>query len=149
MHLVASDKSLLVAAFDSNWPKIRRVLETKPESKTNAVLETAKNQLREYYLGKRRKFEIPIELSGTDFQLDAWKALQKIPFGETRSYGEQARAIRRPKAVRAIGAANSRNPISVIIPCHRVIGKSGGLTGYAGGIKNKQKLLDIEQCEVS
>ncbi|MEQ1875546.1 MAG: methylated-DNA--[protein]-cysteine S-methyltransferase [Bdellovibrionia bacterium] len=144
LHLVASDECLLVVAFDANWSDHKWRIEAGAERDTNAVIEKAKKQLVEYCEGKRREFDLPLELDGTNFQSAAWKALRKIPFGETRSYGEQAKTIRRPKAVRAIGLANSQNPISVIVPCHRVIGKSGGLTGYAGGLKNKKRLLEIE-----
>lgn len=148
LHMVASDKALLVLSFDSNWGDQKKRLKTKMLGESNSIIEKTKRQLQEYVDGKRKTFDIPLSVKGTDFQVDAWNALQKIPFGETRSYGEQAKLIRRPKAVRAIGAANSQNPISIIIPCHRVIGKSGSLTGYAGGLGNKMKLLVLEGAEV-
>jgi len=109
------------------------------------LIKKAASQLDEYFKGKRKVFDLPLSLNGTDFQIDVWKALQKIPFGETRSYGEIARVIRRPKAVRAVGMANNRNPIVIIVPCHRVIGHDGSLTGYGGGLELKQKLLELEQ----
>jgi len=101
-------------------------------------------QLKEYFGNTRKQFDIPLAPQGTEFQLDAWKALQEIPFGQTRTYSEQAAIIGRPKAVRAIGAANGKNPISIVIPCHRVIGANGSLTGFAGGIEVKRFLLDHE-----
>jgi methylated-DNA-[protein]-cysteine S-methyltransferase len=101
-------------------------------------------QLREYFAGARRDFEIPLLMEGTDFQKRVWKNLQKIPYGETISYGELANRIGDPKAVRAVGAANGQNPIPIIVPCHRVIGSNGSLTGFGGGLENKRKLLDLE-----
>jgi methylated-DNA-[protein]-cysteine S-methyltransferase len=108
------------------------------------VLERTAEQLAEYFAGKRREFDLPLAPRGTGFQEMVWRALLMIPFGETRSYGEIARAIGRPSASRAVGAANGRNPISIIVPCHRVIGTSGELTGYGGGLDNKRWLLDHE-----
>ncbi|MCZ0954964.1 MAG: methylated-DNA--[protein]-cysteine S-methyltransferase [Rhodospirillaceae bacterium] len=102
-------------------------------------------QLDEYFEGRRRQFDLPLAPSGTPFQLRAWKALQDIPYGATRSYGEQARAMGQPKAVRAVGAANGRNPIAIVVPCHRVIGGDGRLTGYGGGLDVKQYLLELER----
>ena len=102
-------------------------------------------QLDEYFAGSRRQFDLPLDLVGTEFQRLAWEALQTIPYGATRSYSQQATAIDRPNAVRAIGAANGRNPVSIIVPCHRVVGADGSLTGYAGGVDVKRFLLDHEQ----
>jgi methylated-DNA-[protein]-cysteine S-methyltransferase len=102
-------------------------------------------QLREYFAGELRDFEVSTSASGTPFQLRVWKALTTIPYGETRSYGEIARQIRNPKAVRAVGRANGANPIAVIVPCHRVIGANGTLTGYGGGLDRKEKLLKLER----
>jgi methylated-DNA-[protein]-cysteine S-methyltransferase len=103
-----------------------------------------RQELGEYFAGKRRSFNVKLAPEGTEFQRAAWKALTQIPFGQTRSYGEQAAAIGKPKAVRAIGAANGRNPIGIVIPCHRVIGANGTLTGYAGGLDKKEFLLKLE-----
>ena len=94
--------------------------------------------------GERREFDLPVRARGTPFQQRAWRSLQEIPYGETRSYGEQARSIGNPNASRAVGLANGRNPIAIVIPCHRVIGADGTLTGYAGGVQRKQLLLDLE-----
>jgi methylated-DNA-[protein]-cysteine S-methyltransferase len=102
-------------------------------------------QLAEYFAGSRQQFDLPLDLVGTEFQRLAWDALQTIPYGSTRSYSQQAAAIDRPRAVRAIGAANGRNPVSIIVPCHRVVGANGSLTGYAGGVDVKRFLLEHEQ----
>lgn len=103
-------------------------------------------QLKEYFLGKRREFSIKLDIRiGTEFQKKAWRALTEIPYGETRSYQEQAIAIGNPKAVRAVGGANNKNPISIIIPCHRVIGKNKKLVGYGGGLPKKEFLLNLEK----
>jgi methylated-DNA-[protein]-cysteine S-methyltransferase len=107
------------------------------------LLETAR-QLGEYFAGRRRQFSVPLEFQGTEFQRQVWNALLEIPFGETRTYTQIARRIGRPDAVRAVGAANGANPISIIAPCHRVIGASGSLTGFGGGLENKAMLLALE-----
>jgi len=101
-------------------------------------------QLHEYFAGTLREFEIPLLMHGTDFQKRVWKNLQKIPYGETITYGELAKRIGDPKAVRAVGAANGQNPLPIIVPCHRVIGSNGSLTGFGGGLENKRKLLALE-----
>jgi len=101
-------------------------------------------QLEEYFAGGRRRFDLPLDLRGTDFQKRCWQELLKIPYGETRSYAEIARAIGNPAAVRAVGLANGKNPIAIIVPCHRVIGSDGSLTGYGGGLETKRKLLQLE-----
>ena len=129
-------------------------VEQSPESKhfqsnsvsnSSALLKDACRQLDEYFEGIRQKFDLVLKPHGTDFQRSAWKSLLRIPYGETRSYLQQAESICNPRAIRAIGQANSRNPIPIIIPCHRVIGKKGALTGYAGGLDRKIKLLAMEQ----
>lgn len=109
------------------------------------VLVATAAQLAEYFAGRRRVFELPLAPRGTGFQERVWHALLAIPFGQTRSYGELARAIGRPAASRAVGAANAKNPISIIVPCHRVIAATGALTGYAGGMAAKRWLLDHER----
>ncbi|MFZ3211541.1 MAG: methylated-DNA--[protein]-cysteine S-methyltransferase [Terriglobales bacterium] len=101
-------------------------------------------QLEEYFAGRRRGFDLPLDLRGTDFQKRCWQELLKIPHGETRSYAEIARAIGNPAAVRAVGLANGKNPIAIIVPCHRVIGSDGSLTGYGGGLDVKRQLLELE-----
>lgn len=107
-------------------------------------LSDARQQLQEYFDGTRKTFDLPLRLNGTEFQVSVLKALQKIPYGETVSYGEIARRIGRPKAMRAVGAANGRNPIPIVVPCHRVIGSSGDMTGFGGGIDTKEALLRLE-----
>jgi len=109
------------------------------------LLKNTAMQIEEYLRGSRREFSVPLALHGTEFQKAVWSALQNIPYGETRSYQDIAVRIGRPKAVRAVGMANHCNQVSIIIPCHRVIGKDGSLTGYGGGLRIKQYLLDLEQ----
>jgi methylated-DNA-[protein]-cysteine S-methyltransferase len=104
----------------------------------------ARTQLAEYFSGERKDFDLPLSLAGTEFQVSVLKALQEIPYGETTSYGAIAKKIGRPKAMRAVGAANGRNPIPIIVPCHRVIGSSGDLTGFGGGLDTKEALLRLE-----
>ncbi len=107
-------------------------------------LEAVREQLHEYFAGERKDFDLPLSLSGTEFQVQVLEELQRIPYGETTSYGDIAKRIGRPKAVRAVGAANGRNPIPIIVPCHRVIGSGGDLTGFGGGLDTKEALLRLE-----
>lgn len=125
---------------------------TQPEelgqlSENDPILVKAIKQLEEYFSGDRTEFDLPIAAVGTEFQQRVWQALTTIPYGETWSYQDLANAIGNPKAVRAVGLANGKNPVSVIVPCHRVIGKNGKLTGYAGGVERKSKLLELERME--
>lgn len=106
-------------------------------------------QLREYFAGQRRRFELPLAPRGSEFQLRVWKALEQIPYGRTRTYGELAAELGCPAAAQAVGAANGRNPLAVVVPCHRVIGSDGALTGYAGGLERKRQLLDLEAASSS
>lgn len=110
-----------------------------------AALAEAKRQIEEYFAGVRREFDLPLALEGTEFQRRVWAELRRIPFGETISYGELAARIGKPTASRAVGAANGRNPAPVVVPCHRVIGSDGRLTGFGGGLPTKQALLDLER----
>ena len=114
------------------------------KSNSSTLLKDACRQLDEYFEGKRQIFDLALKPHGTDFQHSAWESLLRIPYGETKSYLQQAESISNPRAIRAIGQANSRNPITIIIPCHRVIGKNGSLTGYAGGLDRKTRLLAHE-----
>lgn len=116
------------------------------ESKETDLLKEAGKQLQDYISGKRKEFELPLAPVGTNFQQRVWKALQEIPFGETRSYGEIAKSIGQPTAARAVGMANNKNPILIFIPCHRVIGANGSLVGYAGGLEVKKHLLAMEKA---
>lgn len=109
-----------------------------------APFDAAISQLTEYFAGERHSFDLPLQLNGTEFQMDVLQELQKIPYGETTSYGDIAQRIGRPKAVRAVGAANGRNPIPIVVPCHRVIGSGGALTGFGGGLDTKEALLRLE-----
>ncbi|MDR3233657.1 MAG: methylated-DNA--[protein]-cysteine S-methyltransferase [Planctomycetaceae bacterium] len=115
------------------------------QERTTPFLKEVLQQLKEYFSGNRRVFEIPVALKGTPFQEEVWNVLQKIPFGETRSYGYIAAQIGRPKSYRAVGSAAHCNPVSVIVPCHRVVGSDGSLTGYAGGLELKRMLLENER----
>jgi methylated-DNA-[protein]-cysteine S-methyltransferase len=111
----------------------------------HAVLDTTMAQLDEYFAGRRREFDLPLDPVGTEFQRSAWNVLRTIPYGATMSYGEQAAALGDAKKARAVGSANGRNPLSIVVPCHRVIGTSGKLTGFAGGIEAKRYLLELER----
>ena len=113
--------------------------------KSDTVLTATARQLDAYFAGRLRRFNLPLAPAGTPFQQRVWSALSGIPFGETRSYGQLAEAIGKPSAMRAVGAANGRNPISIVVPCHRVIGADGSLTGFGGGIERKRFLLSLEQ----
>ncbi|MEO8124458.1 MAG: methylated-DNA--[protein]-cysteine S-methyltransferase [Burkholderiales bacterium] len=115
-----------------------------PEAPDDPLLRKAASQLADYFAGKRKHFDVPLDLQGTPFQRGVWHALLEIDCGDTSSYGTVALAVGKPSAVRAVGAAVGRNPVSVIVPCHRVIGSDGSLTGYAGGLPRKMALLEIE-----
>jgi methylated-DNA-[protein]-cysteine S-methyltransferase len=113
------------------------------------ILEEARSQLQAYFAGRLRDFDVPLVLKGTPFQQRVWEELQRIPYGETRSYAELAASVGSPRAIRAVGTANGRNPIAVIVPCHRVINTGGGLGGYATGLDHKRWLLDLEAAQTS
>lgn len=120
--------------------------ETGDIAKACPLARAAEKQVREYFAGKRTRFDLPLEPRGTGFERTVWNALLEIPHGETRTYKQIAEAIGRPTACRAVGRANGRNPISIVIPCHRVVGSNGTLTGYAGGLDRKERLLRLEGC---
>ncbi|WP_415881732.1 methylated-DNA--[protein]-cysteine S-methyltransferase [Neptuniibacter sp. QD34_54] len=138
--------SLLIKANNSAITSIHFLQdnETVPELLGNALTNQCVSELSEYFAGKRVRFDVPLAPNGTKFQQSVWNALNDIPYGKTCSYGEVAKKIGKPKAARAIGMANNRNPIPIIIPCHRVLGSNGNLTGYAGGLENKSYLLNLE-----
>ena len=119
-----------------------------PGPDTRRVLDVSAKQLEEYFGGRRRRFDLPVAMAGTAFQLQVWARLRDIPFGTTVSYGQLAAELGRPGAARAVGHANARNPVAIIVPCHRVIGSSGQLTGYGGGLRAKAFLLDLEAQEI-
>jgi methylated-DNA-[protein]-cysteine S-methyltransferase len=124
----------------------KRVVNISPESIFDAgPFDFVIQQFEEYFSGERREFDLSLRLDGTPFQVSVWNELRKIPLGTTTTYGEIARRIGNPKAVRAVGLANGRNPIPIIVPCHRVIGSNGTLTGFGGGLENKSWLLDLER----
>jgi methylated-DNA-[protein]-cysteine S-methyltransferase len=144
LKLVASERGLSAILWE-NDPPDRVHLGAMTEDEGNPILVEAQRQISAYFAGQLTEFTVPLEFHGTDFQKSVWAALLTIPFGETRSYGEIARPIGRPTAYRAVGAANGKNPISIIAPCHRVIGSNGSLTGFAGGLEAKELLLALER----
>ena len=142
--LVASDDGLVAVLWEEDDPA-RVPLGVVAEQPDHPVLLAAERQLGEYFEGRRTIFDLPLDFRDTEFQKQVWAQLLAIPFGETRSYGQIAHALGRPSASRAVGAANGRNPISIVAPCHRVIGSTGKLTGFAGGLEAKRTLLALEQ----
>lgn len=144
LRLFARGEELTGVYLPDHEPAPPVQLADAPE-RTTPVLARAAAQLRAYFAGERTVFDLPLAPDGSGFQRLVWQALERIPYGVTRSYGELAAAIGRPAASRAVGSANSRNPISIIVPCHRVIGANGALTGYAGGMRAKRWLLEHEQ----
>ena len=146
LKLAASDNGLVAVLWQNDRPTRVR-LEEMVEDERHPILVETERQLGEYFAGKRKEFSIALDMRGTQFQKDVWELLLSIPFGETRNYGQLARQLGNPQATRAVGAANGRNPISIIVPCHRVIGASGKLTGFAGGLDIKAHLLALERGE--
>ncbi|RUM35575.1 MAG: cysteine methyltransferase [Desulfobulbus sp.] len=144
IFIVADTNSLRAITFEKNWPDELQKWKTISQG-SNAIIQKTRNQLEEYFAGHRTFFELPIVFTGTPFQKKTWQALLTIPYGQTRSYSQQAQRVGNPKAVRAVGRTNGLNPIAIVVPCHRVIGKSGKLTGYAGGLDIKRFLLDLEK----
>lgn len=143
IKLVASDKGLVGLLWEDDKPK-RTHFEPQQLDEKHPILLEAEQQLNEFFAGQRTVFKLPLDFKGTAFQKAVWSALLTVPFGETRTYGDIAKAINNSKAVRAVGAANGRNPIAIICPCHRIIGADGSLTGFAGGLKIKAALLELE-----
>jgi len=140
--LLAGDESALSLI---GFPKGKMRHDPEPDWIFNEKpFAVTRQQLAEYFAGERKDFDLPLQLSGTEFQVQVLEELQRIPYGETTSYGDIATRIGRPKAVRAVGAANGRNPLPIVIPCHRVIGSSGDLTGFGGGLDLKEALLRLE-----
>ena len=143
LKLIATDRALAAVLWETE--RMGRVrVDTQQENKTHPVLVETEHQLDEYMRGRRQAFTLALDFAGTEFQRSVWNALLTIPFGETRTYEQIARQIGRPTAMRAVGAANGRNPISIVVPCHRVIGSTGDLTGFAGGLDAKAFLLTLE-----
>ncbi len=144
LKLVASDKGLVAVLWENDKPRRVRLSELVADDRHPVLLKTEK-QLNEYFAGKRKEFSLDLDARGTLFQKSVWDQLLAIPFGETRSYGELAEKLGKPRASRAVGAANGKNPLSIIVPCHRVIGSTGKLTGFAGGMETKAHLLALEK----
>lgn len=146
LTLVASDAGLRAVLWSGDDPARAGLARPLPDGEAGAapVLAVAARQLDAYFAGSLTSFDLPLDLHGTPFQLQAWLALADIPYGETRTYAEQAARLGRPAAFRAVGAANGRNPLSIVLPCHRVIGSDGSLTGFAGGLDAKRWLLAHE-----
>ena len=140
LTIAASDKGITQIHFGD----VQLDMPRRPSALTN----TAATQLQEYFAGKRRVFDVPLDLQGTEFQLEVWKHLQNIPFGQTRTYADIAELVGKPTGFRAVGMANNKNPIPIIVPCHRVIGTGGKLMGYACGLKIKRYLLELEGVDV-
>jgi O-6-methylguanine DNA methyltransferase len=158
LFLAVSKRGLVALEFDarspgqqSMRPNPRHLREEKGEAKGQVAFEVSADatrdyfaEIEEYFAGKRREFSFPLDLRGTDFQLACWRELIAISYGETRSYADIARAIGRPRAFRAVGMANNRNPVAIVVPCHRVIASDGTLCGYGGGLDIKRRLLELE-----
>jgi methylated-DNA-[protein]-cysteine S-methyltransferase len=145
LKIVATDAGLAAILWERDRPS-RVPLPACARDDGHPVLHQAVTELREYFAGTRRSFTVPLALSGTEFQRKVWKALLSIAYGETRTYADIAKQIDHPTASRAVGAANGRNPVSIIAPCHRVVGRSGELRGFAGGVETKAKLLAHESA---
>jgi methylated-DNA-[protein]-cysteine S-methyltransferase len=138
--LVASDNGLV--AIEVRRPKSSKA--TEKNEAAQKILAATEKQLMQYFAGKRMKFDLPLDLVGTSFQQQAWRALCRVPYGTTISYGQQAKNIKKPKAFRAVGSANGKNPIPIVVPCHRVVAGNGSLGGYSLGLKMKRQLLGLE-----
>lgn len=151
--LGSTNKGLCLLEFDdekrinNHFNQFKKYWDVEIIEEETSITTTTKNQLAAYFLNQQTSFDVPLDLAGTAFQLKVWNELLKIPFGSTRSYKEQAIAVGNLKAIRAVATANGENRISIIIPCHRVIGSDGSLTGYGGGIWRKQKLLELETTQ--
>ncbi|OTG65725.1 glycosyltransferase [Acinetobacter sp. ANC 4470] len=146
LKLVATENALVAVLWENENPKRVRLAELI-EQVDHPILLATQKQLSEYFAGTRQQFDLPLDFEGTMFQKKVWQALLSIPFGETRSYRDIAEQVGNIKAVRAVGAANGKNPISIIAPCHRVVGVNGKLVGFAGGLNNKEILLGLEKQE--
>lgn len=152
MTVLASGQGVCLLEFASGTARLEREIAQVEAARGgparaggNALTAQAARQLHEYFAGERHAFDLPLDLVGTPFQVAAWRALLAIPYGQTRSYADQAQSIGRPTATRAVAAANGQNKISIVVPCHRVIGKNGSLTGYGGGLPRKEWLLGLER----
>ena len=150
LTLVSNERALLELSWDGDRNDHRpSLVHSAIVDASHPVLAQAARELEEYFAGRRQAFTVHVEAAGTEFQHRAWEVLRGIPYGETISYGEQSRRLGNPRAVRAVGGANGRNPVGIIVPCHRVIGADGSLTGFGGGVDVKRWLLDHERTVVS
>lgn len=146
LYLVSSDKGLQgVYQKKQAAPLLKPGQETSPAAQ---ILAQAKKELQEYFAGQRKNFDVPLDVQGTEFQKKVWQQLSEIPYGKTFSYSDIANKMKKPKAMRAVGSANGKNPVWIIIPCHRVIAANGTLGGYAGGLPMKKKLLELESLPI-
>ena len=143
LKLVASNRGLVAVLWENDSPRRVRLDDVVEEPLHPALMRT-ENELKEYFAGKRHTFSVPLDMRGTPFQKEVWEVLMGIPFGETCTYGDIAKRLGNPAASRAVGGANRRNPISIIVPCHRVVGAAGNLIGFAGGLEAKTYLLSLE-----
>ena len=146
LYLIADDNNVQGIIFAKSWANFKKRFESI-QKKSNPIIQNVKKQLAQYFSGKRKTFDLPLDLKGTEFQKRSWNALSRIQYGQTKSYKEQAALIKSPKAVRAVGSANGINPVCIVLPCHRVIASNGSLSGYAGGLKAKKFLLDLERIK--
>jgi len=154
LFLAASARGLVALEFDARLPEQQSIRPNPRDlreekrgfrfEESSRVLQPYASEMEEYFAGERRQFAFPLDLRGTDFQLACWRALLAIPYGETRTYADIARAVGKPSAFRAVGMANNRNPVAIVVPCHRVIAADGTLCGYGGGLDLKRKLLELE-----
>ena len=143
LKLVASSDSLVAVLWEQERPN-RLKLDPSTRVSSHPILLETERQLAEYFAGRRTQFELALEMSGSEFQMKVWRALREIPFGQTKSYRDLATAVGSSKAFRAVGIANGKNPLSIVVPCHRVVGSDGSLTGFAGGLQAKAALLALE-----
>jgi len=154
LFLAASERGLVALEFDLRLPGQQSIRPNPRDLRTenrdmrfeesDNAMQVYVRELEEYFAGQRRKFQFPLDLRGTDFQRACWRALLAIPYGETRTYADIARAVGKPQGFRAVGMANNRNPVAIVVPCHRVIASDGTLCGYGGGLDLKRKLLELE-----
>ena len=144
MVAVADEKNILALMFEDQWDVDQKNYPGSVPKKTD-LHQILKKQLKEYFQGHRFEFDVPVQLHGTDFQKKVWNSLKKIPYGQVMTYSQQAVQIQKPKALRASARANGANPVCILYPCHRVVGKDGSLTGYAGGLHRKDFLLKLEE----
>jgi methylated-DNA-[protein]-cysteine S-methyltransferase len=145
LTIITSPEGLHAILWDNDHKEVNKISSLFRQSRNEQTIIETKKQLQEYFAGKRKKFDLPLVINGTDFQIQCWQQLLKIPYGKTVSYGEQAEKVGNKNKARAVGMANGLNPISIVVPCHRVIGSSGQLIGFGGGLDKKVYLLELEQ----